>query len=284
MTTLTDVQSFLAAGLRDDPLLCLAHAVAWLDPFWDGPPDDAFDDDGTLVVALDVVRDCFPGVYALAVEALHRGAAYDELDRLICAEVSALGIPLDGMESLSYGIPLPAYGALLHEPDFYAEHSDVVPVVELFGIQPESDDPIDIPGHLYDAARNILHDLIEHPDERYQRVGWLVGWLGGVTNNSSVDIDYETLWDYEPLTWEPENVEFALAIIQEADEIMESAQAGLALVQSHPHIQQALQDNIQRLYCSFARQSKKERKNHDCPRLHWPAFDSGLAGTTESDT
>ena len=34
MTTLTDVHRFLAAGLRDDPLLCLAQAVAYLDPFW----------------------------------------------------------------------------------------------------------------------------------------------------------------------------------------------------------------------------------------------------------
>jgi hypothetical protein len=92
------------------------------------------------------------------------------------------------------------------------------------------------------------------------------------------------MWEFEPLSWEQDHLELAIAIIEEADEIMQSALAGLALVQSHSHIQQALRDNIQRLYRSLPRQSKKERKNHDCPRLHWPAFDSGLTGTTESDT
>ena len=286
MSTLIDVHRFLAAGLRDDPLLCLAQAVARFDPFWNGLSDDEFNDDGSLAVALDVTRDVFPDIYALAVDALHHGAEYDDLDSLICTEISARGIPLDCIETIGYGIPLPAYGTLLHDPDFYAEHPDVVPVVRLFGIEPECDGPIDIPDHLYDAAQRIMHDLIEHPDERYQQIGWLVGWLGGTTNNSSVDLSYEALWDFEPLTWEPDNVEFALAIIQEADEIMAVTQAGLALLQSNPCIQQALQDNIQRLYRSFTRQSKskKERKNHDHPRLHWPALDSGLTGTTESDT
>ncbi len=286
MKTLTDVRSFLAAGLRDDPLLCLAQAVAWLDPFWGGPPDNDFNDDGSLTVALDVTRCHFPGIYALAVDALHHGAAYEDLDHLICAEISALGIPLDCIESMGFGIPLPAYGTLLHDLEFYTHHPDVVPVVELFDIHPEDDYSIDIPDHAYAAAQRLMEDLTAHVDERYQQVGWLIGWLFSSTGNSSIDLDCETMWEFEPLSWEQDHLELAIAIIEEADEIMQSAQTGLALVQSHPHIQQALQDNIQRLYRSLARQSKsnKERKNHDCPRLHWPALDSGLTGTTESDT
>ncbi|HMN12865.1 MAG: hypothetical protein GX573_01835 [Chloroflexi bacterium] len=283
MTTLTDVHSFLASGLRGDALLCLAQAVAWLDPFWDGPPDDDFNDDGSLAVALDVTRCHFPGIYALAVDALHHGAVYEDLDHLICAEISALGIPLDCIESMGFGIPLPAYGTLLHDPEFYTYHPDVVPIVRLFGIQPEGD-PVDIPDPAHAAAERLMHDLTAHSDEHYQQIGWLIGWLFSCTQNSSIDLDSETMWEFEPLSWEQDHLELAIAIIEEADEIMESVQAGLALVQSSPHIQQALQDNIRRLYRSFARQSKKERTNHDCPRLHWPALDRGVTGTTESDT
>lgn len=283
MTTLLEVHRFLAAGLRDDPLLCLAQAAAWLDPFWDRPPDGDFNDDGSLAAALDVTRCHFPGIYALAVEALHHGAAYGDLDHLICAEISALGIPLDSIEALGFGIPLPAYGTLLHDPDFYTDQPDVVPVVELFGIHPDGDYTVDIPEHAHDAAHRLAVSLIEHPDEPYQQVGWLIGWLFSCTGNSSIDLDDETMWEIEPLAWEPENLDFASAIIQEADEIMQSAQAGLALVQSNSHIQQALQANFQRLYRSFARRSRKERKHHDRPRLHWPAFDRGSTGTTESD-
>lgn len=286
MTTLTDVHSFLAAGLRDDPLLCLAQAVAWLDPFWNRFPDDEFDEDYTLATALDVTRSHFPGIYALAVDALHHGAEYNDLDHLICAEISALGIPLDNIEGMSFGIPLPAYGTVLHDPDFYTHRPDMVPVVQLFGIQPEDDYPVDIPDHAYAAMHQLMVNLTEHPDERYQYIGWLMGFVGSCTGNSAIDIDCETMWEFEPLSWEQDHLELAIAIINEADEIMESVQAGLVLVQSSPHIQQALQDNIQRLYRSFARQSKsnKERKNHGCPRLYWPALDSGLARTTESDT
>ncbi|HML20979.1 MAG TPA: hypothetical protein PKD09_04980 [Aggregatilinea sp.] len=283
MTTIPDVYGFLVAGLHDDPLLCLAQAVAWLDPFWAGLSDDDFNDDGSLATALDATRNHFPGIYAMTVDALHHGAAYDDLDHLICTELSKLGFPLDFVESMGCGIPLPAYGTLLCDPEFYTHHPDVVPVVQWFGIQPDGDDPIDIPDHACTAAQRLMDSLVEHPGPRYQQVGWLIGWLFSCTGNSSVDLDPESMWEFEPLSWEPENVEFALAIIQEADEIMSDAQAGLVLVQCNPLIQQALQDNIQRLYRLFARQSKKERKIHDRPRLHWPALDCGLTGTTEPD-
>ncbi|NLF76678.1 MAG: hypothetical protein GX573_13355 [Chloroflexi bacterium] len=283
MTPIPDVYSFLAARLRDNPLLCLAQAVAWLDPFWDGLSDDDFNDDGSLVVALEVTRCHFPGIYALAVDALHHGAAYDDLDCLLCTEISKLGFPLDFVESMGYGVPLPAYGALLHDPEFYTLHPDVVPVMQLFGIQPEDDYPIDIPDHAYAAAQRLMEALTAHADESYQQVGWLIGWLFSCTGNSSVDLDSETMWEFEPLAWEPENIKFALAIVQEADEIMADAQAGLVLVQSNPYIQEVLKGNIQRLYRLLARQSNKERKTHGRPRLHWPALDCGLTGTTEPD-
>lgn len=286
MNELPNVYQFLAAGLSADPLLCLAQAVSWLDPFWSDDEPDDYDDDGILRVALHLCRTCLPEIYAQAVEALHQGAEYDDLDRLICTEISALGIPLDCIEGMGYGIPIPAYGAVLHDPEFYTHHPDIVPVVRMFGIQPEDDYPVDVPGQVYAAMHHLMVSLIEHPDEQYRQVGWVMGFLGSCTGNSTVDVDFESLAGFQLLSWEPDEFAFAVEIIREADEIMASVQAGLVLIQSHPHIQSALQDNIQRLYRSFARQSKskKERKTYDHPRLYWPALDAGSPGTAESNT
>lgn len=286
MTTLTDVHRFLAAGLRHDPLLCLAQAVAWLDPFWQGLDDDVYYDDDPLAAALDITRSAFPGIYAQAVNALHHGTEYDDLDRLICAEISALGIPLDSIEGMGFGIPLPAYGTVLHDPDFYAHYPDIVPVVKLFGIQPENSHLVDLPDRAFSAAQIIAHDLAKHATPHYQQVSWLIQWLFGFSQNSVIDWDAEMMFSVEPLQWEPESIAFVSEIIEEADAIMEDVSAGLRWLNSHSAVMQALQDNIQCLYRSFARQSKsrKERKNHGHPRLHWPALDSSLAGTTESNT
>ena len=246
MNTSTDVYQFLAAGLRDDPLLCLAQAVAWLDPFWSDTWDDDVDDDGSLSQALHITRDYFPDIYAQVVDALHHGAAYDDLDRLICAEISRRGIPLDSLEEMGYGIPMPAYGAALYDPDFYTHHPDVVPVLEMFGIQPDEDAyQVDVPERVYAAGQRLYDSLVEHPDERYRQVGYLIGWSVLVHGNSSVDLRLETLAEFQPLSWEPDDFAFAVEIIREADEIMAAAQAGLELVRSNPIIRQALQDNIQ---------------------------------------
>jgi hypothetical protein len=53
------------------------------------------------------------------VEAVRRGASYAELDHLICGAITERGIPLDNLEWIGFGIPMPAYGAVLEDPDFY---------------------------------------------------------------------------------------------------------------------------------------------------------------------
>ena len=134
MNTLLQTHQFLANALQANPLLCLAHTVSVLDPFW---RDDDLDENNVLTSALRITRDAFPDIYALAVDALRQGKAEDEMDRLLCAEVSKKGIPLDTVEAMDYGIPLPAYGVVLSEPEFYSQHPNVLPAVQLFGIQPD---------------------------------------------------------------------------------------------------------------------------------------------------
>lgn len=285
MNELPDVHQFLAAGLRADPLLCLAQAVCWLDPFWSDDEPDDYDDDGMLRVALQLCRTCLPGIYAQAVNALHQGAGYDDLDRLICAEISAIGIPLDSIEGIGYGIPMSAYGATLHDADFYTYHPDVVPILNMFGIQPEEDAyQVDVPERAYTAGHLLYNSLVEHPDEQYRQVGYLIGWIYGCSGNTSVDVDFESLAGFQPLSWEPDEFAFAVEIIREADELMAAAQAGLELIRADATLRQTLQDNIDRLYRFFARQTGKEKSKHDHPRLHWPALDASSPGTAKSDT
>jgi hypothetical protein len=283
MNELPDVYQFLAIGLCGDPLLCLAQAVSWLDPFWSDAEPDEFDDDGSLRLAVHVCRDFFPDLYAQVVESLHHGAAYDDLDRLICAEISRRGIPLDSLEEMGYGVPMPAYGAALHEPEFYAQHPDVVPVLQMFGIEPDEDAyQVEVPERVCAAGHHLYDSLVEHPDERYRQVGYLIGWIGSCTGNTSSDLSFEEIAEFQPLSWEPDDFAFAVEIIQEADEIMAAAQAGLELVRSNTRIRQALQDNIDRLYRLFAQPTHKEKKKHDPPRLHWPTLDGGSPGAAES--
>ena len=283
MNDLPDVTTFLAAGVRADPRLCLAQAVAWLDPFWNGVQEDELGDDDMLAVAMDVTRRCFPTVYALAVQALHRGADESDLDRLICAEISATGLPLDSLEGLGYGVPLPAYGVCLEDPDFYVEHAEVIPLLGWFGISPENQPSVEVPDWAYVAGQRLSDSLVEQPDERYQQVGWLLGWLFSCTGNSVLDYDYETLYEFEPLPWEPDNLELALASTEEAGDLLEAARTGLARVTSDSILQQALRTNIRRLRRLFTGSIAKERTVHDRLRLHWPALDRGAAGTAQSD-
>ena len=122
---LLQTYQFLAAGLRLDPCLCLANAVAWLDPLWGEEVE--YDEADALYFGLHVVRRAFPDIYADAVEAMRHGATAIQLDQIICGGISAYGIPLENVEWLGWGIPLPGYGARLEDPDFYEQHPEVVP-------------------------------------------------------------------------------------------------------------------------------------------------------------
>jgi len=124
---LLDTYTFLAGVVRDDPFLLLANAVAWLDPLWTLDADDMELEDDGLGIALVVTRRAFPDIYAGAVERIRAGVSKAALDPFICGEITRRGIPLDNLESMSYGIPLDAAGALLEDPDFYRQHPDVVP-------------------------------------------------------------------------------------------------------------------------------------------------------------
>lgn len=283
MTDLLQTYALLASGLRDDPLLCLASSVVWLDPMWQDADEDwdvPHDEDGTLGIALMVTRKAFPDVYIEAIQAIRQGASYPDLDRLICTAISTHGIPLENLEWIGFGIPLPAYGTVLDDPEFYTAHPDTKPVLECFGISPEPNPyHIDVPECAYTAGRFIAADLQSHDDERFRQIGWLMHWLFSSSGNSSVDYDYETMCEFQPLSWEADDLAFAIEIIEEADGIMADALAGLAFLTSQTELMKALQHNVRRIYRVLA---KSKGKSHE-PRLQlaWPHLTDGAERTAE---
>ena len=284
MNDLLQTCTLLAAGLRADPLLSLASAVVWLDPLWQDDEDDwdvPHDEDGALALALRVTRSAFPDVYAQAVEAVRRGASYAELDHLICGAITARGIPVESLEWIGFGIPMPAYGVVLDDPDFYIEHPDTIPVLACFGISPEPNPyQIDVPDCAYTAGRLIAADLQQHADARYRQAAWLLQWLFSCSGNSVIDMDDESMTDMQPLSWEADELAFAIEIIQEADGILADALAGLAVINEQPDLLAALQHNVRRIYKAI--EKRKGRNNEPHIRLAWPQLTGGPERTAES--
>lgn len=285
MNDLLQTYTLLAGGLRDDPLLCLANAVTWLDPLWqeaddewDMPQDDRREcpwcEDGTLAIALRVTRTAFPDVYMQAVDHLRQGASYADLDRLICGAISERGIPLDDLQWIGFGIPLPAYGVVLDDPDFYTAHPDTIPVLECFGVSPQQNPyHITVPQCIYIAGGMIADSLEAQDDERYKQVAWLMQWLFSCSGNSTIDYDYETMCEFQPLSWDKDDFAFAIDIIEEADGILGDALAGLTFLTGQPELMEALQHNVRRIYKAIDQQ--KGKKNEPRIRLAWPHLASG---------
>lgn len=231
MNDLLTIQQTLQNALLQDPLHQLAYLTVLLDPLWQ--TDDSSDD--PLHHALLIARSYFPEVYVQAVQALHNGISVSQLDNLLCKSFSEAGIPVDNIDWVPHGIPLPAYGVDLYEDE---PNEQVLPLLELFGVA-EGEVPDEAP----DLAVMLFHHLhkLESP---LCQIGWAVGWLWGVTGNSSCDLSVEQMYEYEPLTWDAENIDFARELIAEAEEIMAEVTVGLDYL-SQPEALNALRKWIQ---------------------------------------
>jgi hypothetical protein len=282
MSDLLDTFGLLAAAMLDDPLLALANAVAWLDPLWETSDDDVYDEGDGVGLALCITRSAFPDIYAGAVERIRSGATEKELDSFICGEISQRGLPLDNLEFLGYGIPLTACGIELSDPDLYAARSDLLPLVDLFGIRPEPGHyNVEVPDCAYTAGRIIADSLVKHEDERLKQVGWALAWLFSCSGNTLIDFDDESLAEIPPLTWDENDLAFAIELIEEANGIMGDVSAGLTLLEENPSFFAALEANVQRTYKTIGKQ--KGKQNEPRIRLEWPPLIAGGDGTALAD-
>jgi hypothetical protein len=256
----------------------LAYTATWLDPI--GPHDDdewfPEDEDGTLTIALRITRENFSDLYVQALDLLRGGAGYMALDRLICGALTARGLPVDSLEFLGFGIPLPAYGVTLEEPEFYESQPDMAAVLACFGITPEPNPySIDVPDCAYQAGHLLARSLLDHAEQRWQQVGWLLSFLFSSSGNSTVDLSYELQAELQPLGWTPDEVAFALEIIREADAIMADVHAACQWLNAQPQMLAALQANIKLIYRKIEEGMIHERTDAATRRLEWPRAASG---------
>jgi hypothetical protein len=282
MNELLDTFGLLAAAMLDDPLLTLANAVCWLDPLWETSDDDVYDDGDGVGLALCITRSAFPDIYAGAVERIRSGADEKELDSFICGEISQRGIPLDNLEFLGYGIPLTACGIELSDTDLYAARPDLLPLVDLFGIRPEPGHyNVEVPECAYAAGRIITDSLVQQDDEQLTQVGWAMAWLFSCSGNTLIDFDDESLAEIPPLTWDQDDLAFAIELIEETSGMLSDVNAGLKLLEEQPHLLEALADHVKHLYRILAKQ--KGNKNEPRIRLEWPPLITGGDGAAVPD-
>jgi hypothetical protein len=265
MNTLLPTHLFLSQALAQGDLSALALLTVWLDPLWmDVSESDELDpntrdyaDGDPKLQALLIARRCFPELYVEAISQLHQGCTASQLEEMLCEGFTQAGIPLDegGLEMVGWGIPLPAYGVLLNDPDFYTTHPETVPILACFSISPEPHPyDVDVPHIAYRAAQILALNLNQNESEICQQVSWLLQWLFSFSNNSSVDLDWQTLAEIEPLVWDEEEVDFAIHLISEADEILKAALAGLVYLYQHPAALQTFENNVKHVYAQIAKQ------------------------------
>lgn len=84
----------------------------------------------------------------------------------------------------------------------------------------------------------------------------------------------------QPLSWEADELAFAIEIIQEADGILADALAGLAFINEQPDLLAALQHNVRHIYKAI--EKRKGRNDDPRIRLAWPQLTGGPERTAES--
>jgi hypothetical protein len=244
MNALLAAQQHLMQALHADLLYQLVLLTVTLDPLWQLDIDDPADCDGETQFALLVARRAFPDVYVEAVLQQQSGVPETDLNRLICRGFSERGIPLEDIAWLGYGIPLVAGGLDLSDPELYT-NTDFAAVLSWFGVVAEAEPyHVEVSAETYRVGRILADSLRQQPQLEWQNVGWLMAWLFSHTGNTLADVDEEQLYEHEPLTWEPADIELAVAMIAECQTIIEDAHTGLHWLLAHPAAGETLKANI----------------------------------------
>jgi len=286
-----NVISNLNRAVINDATALLALTVAWLDPLTVledsdelGETDlaDFYYSGDDIGAALRVARDCFPGIYAEAIGKIRDGLGYQQVSDFISSEITdRTGIPMDQYDepaAYAYGIPIPFYGAEWTESNFIEDHSELTALALLLGATRQEtygSDQIEFSSKTYQIAHILQASLWEHYDNSLHRsLMWAIGYATSSTGNSSVDFTYEEGCEFQPLSWMPDEVDFATAIIREAEQIMTESHQGLLLIQNDPCIRQILIDKIKEANVIVDRLQKKDLlygvKSEF--KLNWPEF------------
>lgn len=298
----------LNLAVMDDPTALLALTVAWLDPLTivediddlsETDLADFYYNGDEMGAALRVARDCFPGIYAEAIGKIRDGVDYQKAADFISTEITdQTGIPIDQYEepaAYAFGIPLPFYGAEWTESDFIKGHSELTELALLLGAtceQAYQRESIKFSSKTYQIAHVVQASLGEHYDNPLHRsIMWAIAHCTSSSGNSSVDFTYDEGCSFQPLPWMPDEVDFASAIIREAEQIMTESHRGLLLIQQDVHVRQTLMDKINEASAIVDRLHKKGKTPNDIITndnqnpfgLRWDNLHSGIGGDTPTD-
>ena len=129
---------------------------------------------------------------------LHSGASAEQVVDAIVAAISAAGIPVDDPEQLWYGIPIPAYGTRLSDPDWLQSQPDLLPVLALFGVGLSEDGlSVEAEEDAQDIGLALVSSLSTHEDDpALQDLAAGLTWLWGLSGNSAVDWDEDAMFEY----------------------------------------------------------------------------------------
>ncbi len=267
MNTLIETLSGLTEVTHAHPRLLLANTVAWLDPV--GPVDELDEpqyDHGMGIYALAVVRKVFPDIYAKALEMMEH-FSLDHITAEICTEITQKGIPVDGIEFLMYGIPIPAYG---FDTDL-SIYPNLHPVLQALGLDPEEGEEI-LTTPFFVACSRLAESLQEIEAADWKNVYLFMRWVTSDSGNTTVDYAFEEM-DFNPLSWLiPEEVQLAIEIITEANSIMESVSKGIAFLNNNEQAMEAFTRNFKFAQATFL---KGEEANGITElELDWPEISS----------
>jgi hypothetical protein len=118
---------------------------------------------------------------------------------------------------------------------------------------------------------------VQQDDEQLTQVGWAMAWLFSCSGNTLIDFDDESLAEIPPLTWDQDDLAFAIELIEETSGMLSDVNAGLKLLEEQPHLLEALADHVKHLYRILAKQ--KGNKNEPRVRLEWPSVIAGSDGS-----
>jgi hypothetical protein len=195
----------------------------------------------------------------------------------------------------AFGIPLPFYGVEWEQTAFIEAQPELTDLALLLGATREQTrwgETLEFADRVYQVAHILQHSLEAYPDDPLLRsLMWAIAHCTSSSGNSSVDLCYEVGIEFQPLAWEPEAVDFASAIIQEAEQILTASRTALQRMQTDRQFRQTLMTRIHEVNGIVERLEKRGIKPHDAitdehPNpfgLCWDDLCAGADGNAAAD-
>lgn len=260
---LLNLYPFLIDGIvQSSPTAALAYATAWLMPGPEAGDDDSAESD--IIYALETCLDCFPEIYAEALQRIRDGVDIEQIEHYLIAEVQKrTNFDIEQINDLIHYISPTSFACPLFD-EYAGEFGEDHPwfkIASLFrGVDEEGAD-----NTAQETAKALANSLKE---AEYESLRLAVLWLFGLTGNTMADYSIYEMSDMglEYPYWTPEDVEFMIEAHEEAAEIQKMAQQGLALLESDPDLLKTFKRNI-RLLERRKRDNNGRITNY---RLVWP--------------